>query len=127
MLARGAWKAPRRRPTRGRERPTRGREWTRSTCCFGKAVARVRSRVAGRHLPVERAKPTRVTRVCSVFFRPEVTGAGSQRKETVVSVHPLPQRPSLVNLRKQAKALLTAWRAGDARALTRVRQFHPRG
>jgi hypothetical protein len=39
----------------------------------------------------------------------------------------LPHRPSLTNLRKQAKALLVAWRAGEAQALTRVRELHPRG
>jgi hypothetical protein len=56
------------------------------------------------------------------------TGAGSQRKETVVSVvRPLPDRPNLTNLRKQAKALLAAWRAGDQQALIRVRDLHPRG
>src|SRR5436190_17555408 len=56
------------------------------------------------------------------------TGAGSQRKETVVSVvRPLPDRPNLTNLRKQAKSLLAAWQAGDQQALTRVRDLHPRG
>lgn len=40
---------------------------------------------------------------------------------------PLPERPSLTNLKKQAKALLAAWRAGDQRALARVREGHPRG
>lgn len=42
-------------------------------------------------------------------------------------VRPVPDRPNLTNLRKQAKALLRAWRAGDQRALTRVRVGHPRG
>lgn len=42
-------------------------------------------------------------------------------------VRPLPAHPNLANLRKQAKALLAAWRAGDARALARVRDLHPRG
>src|SRR6185437_3810828 len=56
------------------------------------------------------------------------TGAGSHRKETIVSVtQPLPARPNLANLSKQAKALLTAWRGGDEQALTRLRDFHPRG
>lgn len=39
----------------------------------------------------------------------------------------LPDRPNLANLRKQAKSLLAAWRAGDQRALTWVRDGHPRG
>src|SRR5438034_2200746 len=57
-----------------------------------------------------------------------VTGAGSQRKETVVSViRPLPDRPNLPNLKKQAKSLLAAWRVGDQQALIRVRDLHPRG
>jgi hypothetical protein len=42
-------------------------------------------------------------------------------------VQPLPHRPSLTNLRKQAKTLLAAWRAGDQQASTRVRESHPRG
>ena len=41
-------------------------------------------------------------------------------------VHPLPENPSFVNLRKQAKDLLRDVRAGDAGALERVREFHPR-
>jgi hypothetical protein len=57
-----------------------------------------------------------------------LTGAGSHRKETAVSViQPLPHQPNLTNLRKQAKALLVEWRADDPRALARVREFHPRG
>jgi hypothetical protein len=39
----------------------------------------------------------------------------------------LPDRPNLTNLRKQAKSLLAAWRAGDHQALTRIRELHPRG
>jgi hypothetical protein len=42
-------------------------------------------------------------------------------------VRPLPDHPNLTNLRKQAKSLLAAWRAGDQRTLTRVRDLHPRG
>jgi ankyrin repeat protein len=42
-------------------------------------------------------------------------------------VLPLPDRVSLVQLRKQAKALLAAWRAGDPEALALARGFHPRG
>lgn len=42
-------------------------------------------------------------------------------------VRPLPDRPSLTNLRKQAKSLLAGWRAGDQQALTRVRELHPQG
>jgi hypothetical protein len=61
-------------------------------------------------------------------FGLSATGAGSHRKETIVSVvRPLPARPDVANLRKQAKALLTAWRGGDEQALARVRDFHPRG
>lgn len=42
-------------------------------------------------------------------------------------VRPLPERPDLTNLRKQAKSLLAAWRAGDRQALAQVREFHPHG
>jgi hypothetical protein len=38
----------------------------------------------------------------------------------------LPNDPSFEHLRKQAKRLLTAVRAGDAEALALVREFHPR-
>jgi ankyrin repeat protein len=38
----------------------------------------------------------------------------------------LPSNPSLENLKKQAKALQEAWKAGDAEALARVRAAHPR-
>src|SRR5215813_8614372 len=41
-------------------------------------------------------------------------------------IQPLPDNPSLENLRKQAKSLLKAVRAGDPAALARVREFHPR-
>lgn len=37
----------------------------------------------------------------------------------------LPDRPSLANLRKQAKSLLAAWRAADEAALSTVRALHP--
>ncbi len=40
-------------------------------------------------------------------------------------IRPLPNNPSLENLRKQAKRLLDEIRAGDAAALARVREFHP--
>jgi hypothetical protein len=39
----------------------------------------------------------------------------------------LPDRPSLENLRKQAKGLLKALRAGDPAAVARIEEFHPRG
>jgi hypothetical protein len=42
-------------------------------------------------------------------------------------VHPLPNRPNIAHLRKQAKSLLAAWRAGDQQALARVRELHPHG
>jgi hypothetical protein len=38
----------------------------------------------------------------------------------------LPDRPSLENLRKQAKGLLKAFRAGDPAAVARIEEFHPR-
>jgi ankyrin repeat protein len=41
-------------------------------------------------------------------------------------IQPLPDNPSLENLRKQAKSLLKAVRAGDSDALARVREFHLR-
>src|SRR2546426_4564731 len=63
----------------------------------------------------------------SVFFRPDVDGRRRQRKETAVPVvRPLPDHPSLANLRKQAKSLLAAWQAGGQQALTRGRELHPR-
>jgi ankyrin repeat protein len=40
---------------------------------------------------------------------------------------PLPENPSLVNLRKQAKGLFRRVRAGDADALAEIRELHPRG
>lgn len=39
---------------------------------------------------------------------------------------PIPPNFSLENLRKQAKALQKAWRAGEAGAFGRVRAVHPR-
>ena len=42
-------------------------------------------------------------------------------------VQPLPDHPNLTNLRKQAKTLQAAWRAGDRQALAQVRDLHPRG
>ena len=41
-------------------------------------------------------------------------------------IQPLPDSPSFENLRKQAKSLLKAARAGDSDAVARVREFHPR-
>jgi hypothetical protein len=38
----------------------------------------------------------------------------------------LPDRPSLEHLRKQAKGLLKAFRAGDPAAIARIEEFHPR-
>jgi hypothetical protein len=43
-----------------------------------------------------------------------------------VPVSPLPENPSFENLRKRARGLLEAVRAGDAEALARVREHHPR-
>ena len=39
---------------------------------------------------------------------------------------PLPNDPSLEHLRKEAKRLRNAVRAGDADALAQVQEFHPR-
>jgi hypothetical protein len=39
--------------------------------------------------------------------------------------NPLPPRPSLENLRKQAKTLQKGWNSGDAEALARIRAAHP--
>jgi hypothetical protein len=53
--------------------------------------------------------------------------ASDQRKEIVMpDPAALPQRPSLEQLRKQAKDLLRAWRDGDAAAAQRVRAQKPR-
>lgn len=41
-------------------------------------------------------------------------------------VHPLPENPSYEQLKKQAKALRDAARAGDAAALARLGEHHPR-
>jgi ankyrin repeat protein len=43
-----------------------------------------------------------------------------------VPVHPLPEDPSLENLRKRAKSLLRAVRAGEPRAVAAFRELHPR-
>jgi ankyrin repeat protein len=43
-----------------------------------------------------------------------------------VPTQPLPENPSLENLRKQAKALRKSVRASEAAALARVREFHPK-
>jgi ankyrin repeat protein len=43
-----------------------------------------------------------------------------------MSSHPLPQRPNLAHLKHQAKDLLKSHRAGDVRALARIRQSLPR-
>ena len=42
-------------------------------------------------------------------------------------VSPLPENPSLENLRHRAKGLLDEVRAGRPEALARVREFHPKG
>ena len=39
---------------------------------------------------------------------------------------PLPENPSLENLKKKVKQLQKRVRAGDAEALAQVREFHPR-
>jgi len=43
-----------------------------------------------------------------------------------VPVHPLPEDPSLENLKKRAKSLLRAVRAGELRAVAAFRELHPR-
>ena len=40
---------------------------------------------------------------------------------------PLPNNPSVEHLRKDAKRLRASVRSGDADALARVTEFHPRG
>jgi ankyrin repeat protein len=47
-------------------------------------------------------------------------------EEVAVPLRPLPPNPSLEHLRKEAKRLRNAVRAGDAVALDQVREFHPR-
>jgi hypothetical protein len=43
-----------------------------------------------------------------------------------VPARPLPENPSFENLKKQAKGLRKAVRAGDVESIARVREFHPR-
>lgn len=43
-----------------------------------------------------------------------------------MAARPLPARPDLGQYKKQAKALVKAWKAGDAAALARIREHHPR-
>src|SRR5882757_7210862 len=43
-----------------------------------------------------------------------------------MDVRELPSRPSLEQYKKQAKALLKSYKAGDGDALQRLRQHHPR-
>src|SRR5947199_296098 len=114
MLARGEWRAPRRRQTHRREAQTRGCEAQTRGCERPRLLLGWGRALRGAACPWTGPSPPVMRVFGSVFFRPEVTGAGSHRKETVVSVHPLPHRPSLTNLRKQAKALLAAWRACEA-------------
>jgi ankyrin repeat protein len=47
-------------------------------------------------------------------------------EEVAMPTHPLPNDPSLEHLRKDAKRLLSAVRAGDAAAVAQAREFHPR-
>jgi ankyrin repeat protein len=47
-------------------------------------------------------------------------------KEVAMPTQPLPNNPSLENLRKQAKSLRKAVNAHEADAVARVREFHPR-
>src|SRR5262249_51561392 len=47
-------------------------------------------------------------------------------EEVAMSVEPLPVNPSLENLRKRAKQLQKSAADGDAAAVARVRQVHPR-
>src|SRR5206468_6442473 len=47
-------------------------------------------------------------------------------EEVAMPTRPLPNDPSLEHLRKAAKRLRDAVRAGDAAALALVREFHPR-
>jgi ankyrin repeat protein len=47
-------------------------------------------------------------------------------EEVALPIQPLPENPSLENLRKKVKQLQKRVRAGDTEALARVREFHPR-
>src|SRR5258706_10921028 len=49
-----------------------------------------------------------------------------ERKFVMPNVKPLPSRPSLEQYKKQAKDLVKTCKAGDAEALHRVKQHHPR-
>jgi hypothetical protein len=52
--------------------------------------------------------------------------AWAYERKFVVPVKPLPQDPSLVHLKYQAKDLLKEHAARDPRAAQRIREFHPR-
>jgi ankyrin repeat protein len=56
---------------------------------------------------------------------PEHADAGIP-KEIAMPIRSLPERPSLEHLKKQAKRLLEAHRTGDAEAVKRVADAHPR-
>ena len=47
-------------------------------------------------------------------------------EEVALPVHPLPENPSFENLRKKARQLQKRVGTGDAEAIARVREFHPR-
>ncbi|PYR92368.1 MAG: hypothetical protein DMF84_12660 [Acidobacteria bacterium] len=47
-------------------------------------------------------------------------------EEVALPTRPLPNDPSLEHLRKEAKRLRSAVRAGDAAAIAQAREFHPR-
>ena len=85
--------------------------------------------VTGRTPSAERAEPTCV--FCPripIFFQARRADAGGDRKEIVMSEHipvQLPVRPSLEQLRKQAKDLLRKCRSGDVVALERLRRQKP--
>src|SRR5262245_48755402 len=48
------------------------------------------------------------------------------KRRSLMPTQPLPDNPSLENLRKQAKSFLKALREKSPDALERVREFHPR-
>jgi hypothetical protein len=65
----------------------------------------------------------------SIFFQARRADAGSHRKEIVMSDHTssrLPVRPSVEQLRKQAKELLRDCKSSEIGALDRVLRYKPR-
>ena len=72
-----------------------------------------------------RAHPGAVVVASHPSFRPAPADHGRSGKEAAVSSPSLPPAPSLEQLRKQAKDLLRAHRAGDPQAVARVAAHEP--